>query len=202
MILKGKYVTLRPIEKEDLELMRELINDPDMERMIVGWTLPISSKDQENWFSSFRNSDTTIRYIIENAIEGTVGFTGITDIDWKNGCAKGTGIRISKKCQNNGMATDAYMTMLRYVFEELRLHRFEESAVEYNVASQRFIEKCGFKREGVERECVFKEGRYHNKIIFAILKSDYDELLINNDYWNYPNKNEVFLSSSTRLQKE
>lgn len=38
MFLQGKKVTLRALEEEDLEFVRSLINDPDIERTIVGWT--------------------------------------------------------------------------------------------------------------------------------------------------------------------
>ena len=46
MILKGKKVRLRAIEQEDLEFVRSLINDPEIEKTIVGWALPISRNDE------------------------------------------------------------------------------------------------------------------------------------------------------------
>ena len=45
MELRGKKVVLRAVEEEDLEMLRELTNDPDYEKMIVGWSFPISKKD-------------------------------------------------------------------------------------------------------------------------------------------------------------
>ena len=46
MKLVGKKVTLRAVEQEDLEMLRELTNDPDFERMAVGWSFPISKAQQ------------------------------------------------------------------------------------------------------------------------------------------------------------
>ena len=54
MILKGKFVTLRPIEAEDLEFIRTMLNDPWFERMIIGWSYPISKKDQEAWYANLK----------------------------------------------------------------------------------------------------------------------------------------------------
>ncbi|MCC5909795.1 MAG: hypothetical protein JJT76_05100 [Clostridiaceae bacterium] len=48
MNLKGKIVTLRAIEEEDLEMLRDIINDPEVERLVVGWSLPISKAQQKN----------------------------------------------------------------------------------------------------------------------------------------------------------
>lgn len=173
MILKGKKIILRPIEFEDLEFIRSLINDPEIEKTIVGWALPISKKDEEKWYANFVNTQQTIRYIIETYEGEVVGLTGLEKIDMKNGCAKSLGIRISHNVQSKGLATDAYMTMFNYAFNELRLHRIETSAFDDNIASLRFQEKLGCQREGVRREAVYKNGEYKNVVTFGCLKHDF-----------------------------
>lgn len=188
MILKGKIVTLRPIEEGDLEFLQQMTNSPELEETIVGWSWPVSMKDQRQWYNNFRNSDSFSRYIIETEEDGVVGLTGLRNIDWKNGTAEGAGIRIyNGKLRGKGIATDAYMTLLRYAFDELRLHRISTSALVNNNASLRFMQKCGFKQEGVIREAVFKKGTYQDKVLFGCLKSDYEELLETHNYWNISN---------------
>lgn len=185
MILKGKIVTLRPIESEDLPFLQQLTNDPELEHWIVGWSFPVSMKDQQQWYQNYRNSDKFIRYIIETELDGVVGLTGLREIDWKNGSAKGGGIRLLKKAlRSKGVATDAYMTMLRYAFYELRLHRVSTAALDYNGASLHFMEKCGFQREGIIRDAIFKDGSFHDEILLGCLKSDYEKVSEDTDYWN------------------
>lgn len=185
MILKGKIVTLRPIEEEDIEFIREMINDPYMEGNIVGWAYALSRKDQKEWYKSFTNSDSHIRFIIETEADGVVGLTGLANIDWKNGSVMGAGIRIANEGQRSkGIATDAYMTLMKYAFEELRLHRVSASALDFNIPSLRFLKKVGFKQEGICRECVYKNGKYHNMIYFGILKSEYEDIIKANGYWD------------------
>lgn len=184
MILRGKIVTLRPIEEEDIEFIREMINDPLMESKIVGWAYPISRKDQKEWYKSYTNSDSHVRFIIETENDGVVGLTGLANIDWKNGSAMGAGIRIAdKKNHSKGIATDSYMTMLKYAFNELRLNRVSASVLSFNSQSLRFLEKVGFKQEGVCRQCVFKSGDYHDMIYLGILKSDYEDVVNKSHYW-------------------
>lgn len=141
MILKGEKTILRPIESEDLEFVRSLINDPEIEKIVVGWALPISRKDEEHWYALDSNSVQNIRYII-TALDGErVGLTGLGNIDMKNGCAKTLGIRIINNVQSKGLATDTYMTLFNFAFNELRLHRIETSSFDDNFASLKFLEK-------------------------------------------------------------
>lgn len=184
MNLYGKKVILRPVEEEDLEMLRELTNRPDYENMIVGWSFPISKKEQIEWFQKCKNGLERLRYIIETPEDGAVGMIGLKDIDWKNGSADGLGMRIARKeIRTRGLATDAWMTLLRYAFDELRLNRVNGSALEYNIASRKVCEKVGFKVEGIKRGAIYKKGEYHDLIMFGVLKEDYIELVKENNYW-------------------
>lgn len=181
MILKGKKVILRPIERGDLDFIREIINDPEMEQTIVGWMWPVSKKDEERWYSNFKNSDSSIRYIIETENDGIVGLTGLANIDWKNGTAKGAGIRVKNGIHANEIAIDAYMTIFRFAFDELRLNRVSTSAFEDNLVSLRFQEKCGCKLEGIMREAIYRNGTFKNLVIMGILAREYREQA--SKYW-------------------
>ncbi len=184
MNLVGKKVVLRPIEQEDIEMLRELTNDPEFEKMIVGWSFPVSKKNQEEWFANAKNGLSRLRYIIETEEDGAVGMIGLRDIDWKNGSAYGLGMRIAKKdIRTRGLATDAWMTLMRYAFNELRLNRINGSALAYNKASLRVCEKVGFKVEGTQRQAVYKNGEFVDVIIMGCLKSDYEALITENKYW-------------------
>ena len=184
MILKGKMVTLRPVEREDLEFIREMINDPWYEGLIIGWSFPKSRKDQEKWYEQFENSDKSLRYVLETEADGPIGYCALRNIDWKNGNAEGGGMRVAKReSMSKGIATDAYMTMLRYAFYELRLNRVSGVALGHNAASLKAVSKVGFKVEGTAREAVYKDGRYQDKIWLGVLKSDYEEIVRQNNYW-------------------
>lgn len=185
MNLYGKKVILRAVEEEDVEMLRQLTNSPDYEKMIVGWAFPISKKDQADWFANCKNGLSRIRYTIVTEEDGPVGMIGLRDIDWKNGVASGLGMRIAKKeTRTRGLATDAWMTLMRYAFNELRLNRINGSALAYNKASLRVCEKVGFKIEGVQRQAVYKNGEYIDLVIMGCLKSDYESLVAENHYWD------------------
>lgn len=186
MNLVGKKVILRVVEEADLELLRESLNDPDIESKTVGWNLPISKKDQIEWFQKEKNSLKSIRYIIISKSNNmAVGMLGLHNIDWKNGTVAAIGIKIFKtNDKHKGVAYDAFMTLLKYAFYELRLNRIEYNALSDNVTSINLVKKVGYKIESKKRNAVLKNGRFVDVVIGRCLKSDYEEKLQETHYWD------------------
>ncbi len=184
MNIKGKIVTLRAIEQEDLELMREMLNDPEMENLVIGWSFPIAEYQQNLWYERNIDNEKNIRLIIDTSNYGTVGMATLTDIDWKN--RKAThGIKIAKtNIRAKGIGTDTVMAIMKYAFDELQLNRLDCSWFELNKGSQKLYAKCGWKIEGVRRQYIYKRGSHRNLVIAGILREDYYRLIKENNYWN------------------
>ena len=184
MNIRGKICTLRAIEKSDLSMLRAIINDPDTERLVVGWSFPVSSYGQEKWFESLAGDANNQRYIIETENDGAVGMATLTEIDWKNGAAF-HGIKLANRPnRTKGLGTDAVMAIMRYAFDELHLHRLIGAWFDYNAPSKGLYTKCGWQVEGISRESIYKNGRYHDLAMAAILAGDYYKLIEENHYWD------------------
>lgn len=185
MLIKGKFVTLRAVEWEDIEMMRQQANDPWFESMVVGWNFPRSKKEQEEWFSHYQNSSDSVRVVIDTEEMKSVGLTGLLHIDWKNGSADSAGMRIfSTDFRKKGVGTDSYLALQRYAFEELRLNRINASCLVYNIASVKTMTKAGFIQEGMKRQAVYKNGKYIDMILFGVTKEDYLKYLEKTHYWD------------------
>ena len=185
MELYGKKVKLRAIELEDIEILRCMKNDPWTESMVVGWCPPISKRQQEKWFESLSLNKDSMLFMIETEEDGTVGYTCLVNIDWKNRSANGGIMLSNKKNMSKGIATDTYMTLLRYAFLELNLHRVNGAILDYNKASQKFsIEKVGSHKEGIKRQAIYKNGEYHDLVLIGILKEDYIKKIEETGYWD------------------
>lgn len=61
----------------------------------------------------------------------------------------------------------------RFAFETLGLHRLESEARIDNIASQRALERAGYKREGVARKKLLWGGQWHDCVRYGILDEDY-----------------------------
>jgi RimJ/RimL family protein N-acetyltransferase len=74
---------------------------------------------------------------------------------------------------SRGFGTEALRLLLRYAFDDLALHRVDLRVIAYNVRAMRCYEKCGFVREGVERECALVDGVWHDDVMMGILEDEY-----------------------------
>ena len=171
MNLYGEKVVLRAIELEDRQLLLDMINDPDTERMIGGFSFPVSALNQARWIENLQNNNGCLRCIVaaKEQPEKGLGTVILSDMDMKNGIAQAHIKMAVSEARGKGYGTDALRTLVRYAFRELRLHCVYAEVLEYNTASRRLFEKCGFQQDGVLRGRVFKDGAYINVIPYSVL---------------------------------
>lgn len=183
MNIYGKRVVLRAMEKSDCDFVREIFNDPEIEKLVVGWAFPLSAYSQEQWFLNHYADQNNFRFVIETSEDRAIGIATITDIDWKNKRAF-HGIKLANiENRSKGIGTDVVMAIMRYAFDELGLHRLDGSWLEDNIASIRLYTKLGWKTEGIRREYIYKGGVYKNLAVVGILASDYYKLVDEMQYW-------------------
>lgn len=175
MKLKTERLCLRAVEKSDNELLMNMINDPDMEFLLGGWSFPVSSRDQEEWFLALSNNRDILRYMIDDIDSGnTIGTIILTGIDYKNGVAE-IHIKIASGAnRGKGFGKEAISAIVEYAFNELRLNCIFATISSYNEASCKAFEKCGFKREGVLRSRLFKRNQYVDVYSYSLLKSEFE----------------------------
>jgi len=90
-------------------------------------------------------------------------------VDWKNRNAI-PGIALREKAYwGRGYGTAAVRTALRFAFQELNLHRVELEVVADTFWAIRCYEKACFVREGTRREAIFRDGRYNDLLVMAVL---------------------------------
>ena len=141
MNIKGKKVFLRAMELEDMDFLREMINDEEMEHNVIGWSFPVSKYEQQKWFESTIQNKTNIRFIVE-AEGNSIGLATLTSIDWKNRKAC-HGIKLfGNNIKGKGYGTDTVITIMKYAFEELQLNRLYSTILEFNEASRKLYKKC------------------------------------------------------------
>jgi ribosomal-protein-alanine N-acetyltransferase len=62
--------------------------------------------------------------------------------------------------------------VVRFAFEELKLHRLEAACMPSNAASIRVLEKNGFQREGLARRYLKINGVWQDHLLYATLADD------------------------------
>lgn len=182
-MIKGKKVRFRPVEESDLNFCQSLFNDPYLRDVVVGWDFPVSMDAQKKWFYSLSTTKNNIRLVIETHEDKIIGLTGLWDIDWHNRNAL-TAIKLKTDgIEGKGYGRDAIMAMNAFSFFDVGLHRLWSTIIDYNIPSFKvYVEKSGWKTEGVLREHTYRNGFFHNLYYVACLKEDFLNVPDSEDY--------------------
>ncbi|MBO6575369.1 MAG: GNAT family N-acetyltransferase [Rhodothermales bacterium] len=74
---------------------------------------------------------------------------------------------------HKGYGREAMTILLRYCFESLGMHRVTADVFEYNQAWKRLVEGMGFVAEGTDREYLFWDGKFYDRIRYGMLAAEY-----------------------------
>lgn len=124
----------------------------------------------ELWHQQFSNGTglhTGIYY--RGNLAGVIGFH---DIDWSNASAS-IGYWLAEQFQGKGIMTKAADALICYAFRTLGLHRIEIRCGEENYKSRAIPERLGFKKEGMIRDGEWLNGRFHNLIVYGMIRNDW-----------------------------
>lgn len=83
------------------------------------------------------------------------------------------GITVAPSRQNQGLASEALDTLLDYLFVELKKHRVVAAIDPGNLASERLLEKVGFRKEGHFKESLSIDGEWVDDVRFGLLRSEW-----------------------------
>ena len=75
----------------------------------------------------------------------------------------------------HGYVPEALVAVLRFAFEELRLHRVEIGIIPRNTASRRVVEKLGIREEGVAERFLQINGVWEDHIRYGITLEEWAE---------------------------
>ncbi len=130
-----------------------------------------SKKDSEKIANLTTNYSRT-HFAIENLDGVLVGRINILLDDHKNGTF-GAGISVERDYRGKGYASSALKIIFKYAFLEKRLNKYTVSVLEGNIASMKMHEKLGCEIEGVHKQNIYTDGRYHDEIFYGLTKDSY-----------------------------
>lgn len=174
--IKSSKVFLSRIEKSDMQYVYEWFNDIEFLKY-YDYMPPLPQKKEEvdktfNDYEKNKESDVfAIRLIDNNQI---IGIAGFDDIIKENKVATlfiGIG---NQDVRGKGYGKEALYILLEYGFNKLDFYRIQLNVLEFNTAAISLYEKAGFKKEGLYREFVLRDGKRHDLLLYGLLKSEWD----------------------------
>jgi len=170
-LLEGKNVNLRAMEKDDLPLIAEWFNRPE----VFGAYNPLLQMSKADVEKMFGSPNELKPFIVEKKDGTKVGFVAHFYVMHIDGRLLEIGYSFLPNERGKGYCTEASTIMIDYLFLSKDVGRIQAQTDERNVASQRVLEKVGFKREGVLRRSVFIRGEWRDAYIYSILREEWKE---------------------------
>lgn len=170
MKLTSGDIALRPLRQTDATRLAELANNEKISRNLRdGFPNPYTLADAEKFLAAFTNQYPVTFFGIEynNEYVGNISLLPCTDI---YRMSAEIGYFIGEPYWNKGIVTRSVNLITEYGFNTLGLVRIQTGVFEYNFASQRVLEKCGFVKEGIFRKSVMKQGKLWDEVRYARLK--------------------------------
>lgn len=179
-ILETERLILRQLKIEDAKDLYSYFSDEEV--MKYYGMYPIENLMQaeniiNNLNKSFEDSN-GFRWAItikgSDRVIGTLGFH-----NWsKRHFRAEIGYELSKDYWGCGYMREALNRVLIYGFYTLKLERIEGLVYPENLASQKSLEKIGFKREGMLKHYAYFREQFQDLLMYALLKDEYKNSLL------------------------
>jgi RimJ/RimL family protein N-acetyltransferase len=172
MVIKGKKVSLKLIQQEDIELIRKWRNSKNVNQFFIfrGY---ISKEQQKKWYEKVSTSGKDYFFLIIADGE-PIGLTEIKNIDWDRREGE-TGIFIAKNEHKNTLVSfEASYLIGKHFFETLNLQKAKIEILESNKRALRYNKVLGFKEFGQREETI--DGEICKVVLLSIDQNEYNKL--------------------------
>ena len=170
-LLEGKLVHLRAMEKEDVAQFSEWLNTPEF--MGDYSRIPQSSRAETE---KMLESPLELKPFIVEKKDGTkIGFIAHFHVLHPSGSKLEIGYAIVPSERGKGYCTEAIQLMVDFLFLSKETMRIQATTDTRNLASQKVLEKTGFKKEGTLRKFMFVRGELRDQYLYSILREEWKE---------------------------
>jgi ribosomal-protein-alanine N-acetyltransferase len=169
-LLEGKNVNLKVMEKEDLPLFAEWVNKPEF----FGEYNPLRQTSRmEIEKDSDKSTHESGEFIVEKKDGSKIGY--ICHFVLVHPCGKllEIGYSLIPSERGKGQCTEAAQLMVGYLFLSRDTTRIQACTDTRNLASQKVLEKAGFKKEGTMRKYFFIRGELRDAYLYSILREEW-----------------------------
>jgi RimJ/RimL family protein N-acetyltransferase len=171
LVVDGQVV-LRPVTEDDLPRLDRLRNDPagTGPHEWHGWR--DAGAERRQWAESGLLTDSGGTLMV------TYGTDSIGAVSWRRvvtgqvSYCWAIGIALAPEFRGRGCGSAAQRLLVRYLFAHTQVNRVEAITEITNVGKQRALEKAGFTREGILRGATYRAGRWHDQVIYSVIRDE------------------------------
>ncbi len=175
-ILQGDAVRLTALEREDLAAVARWYQNAEFMRLLDARAAqPQTEAQLLPWMEEQQKaSDAFLLAIRSGDGSELLGYIELDGILWPHGVGWLT-IAIGDPARwGQGSGYEAAQLALRFAFHELNLRRVQLTVFAYNQRAIALYEKLGFRREGVFREFLQRDGQCHDMTLYGLLRREWE----------------------------
>jgi len=171
-------IKLRSLTKEDAKISWKWRNKEDIRYFYSGHPFFVNQEKEEKWIEKISESDLPLTSFGIEELEknSLIGMAFLKNINLMHRTAEFAIFIGEENVKGKGYAKEATIKTLDFAFNNLNLNRVFLKVQEDNLNAIKLYERCKFKKEGILRECIYKNGHYLNEFIMSLLKSEYKDL--------------------------
>ncbi|MFL5797859.1 MAG: GNAT family N-acetyltransferase [Actinomycetota bacterium] len=178
-MLRGERVVLRPIEREDLPRLRDLVETPQVQALATSWhPIPPSLAEYEADVGppEHRNAPGSVWFAVEgDAGEECggelIGLCGLHGIEHLSRVCE-LGIRIGQPYWGKGFGQDAVRTLVDYAFRMLNMRKVSLDVLANDARAVGAYRAAGFREEGRRRAHTWYDGVYRDTLVMAVFREE------------------------------
>ena len=166
-------INLSEIKKEDMEHIYKWFSDVEFLKYYDYYPpVPLNEDEADKIFNDYKNSKKSKVFAVR-LNDTIIGIAGFDDMIEENQVATlfiGLG---NENERGRGYGKEAMKLLLRYGFNYLNLHRIQLNVLEFNKRAIARSEEFEFKKEGIFREFVLRDGKRHDLLLYGLLKNEW-----------------------------
>lgn len=164
---------IRSCKLSDEKSLIKYANNYNISRLLRDqFPFPYTDADAKTWITYACNQFPETNFVIANYKE-LIGAIGVNLQEDVNRFSAEVGYWIGEPFWGKGIATMALKAFTKFAFGKFELNRIFANVFEGNAASEKVLLKAGYTKEATLRKAVFKEGKFLDQYIYAVLKEDF-----------------------------
>lgn len=172
--LVGGKIYLRAVEEGDLnENYQGWFNDAEVCRFNSHHRFPNYKEDMREYYEKvIKSGNHLVLAIVDKETKKHIGNISLQDINQIDRSAEFAIVLGDKSFWGQGVGKEAGKLIIEHGFKSLNLNRIYCGTSEENIGMQKLADYLGFKKEGVSRQAMFKNGGYKDIILYGLIKND------------------------------
>lgn|SRR5690554_6758558 len=164
----------RRFSEKDISDRVDWINNPVVNRNMY-FDLPATVENTIQWFINNVGNKKRIDFTFFDSFGERIAMGGYTSIDSIH-CNAEFYVMVNPMMHGKGIGKKVSFWMYNYAFSILNLNKIYLYTNDDNINAYKIYESAGFMLEGVLRDHKWKNGKFQNRRIYGLLKSEWELL--------------------------